>query len=82
MNLTIGLRFDPRDARLLQALVDQWKSEGINSEQIALFTRAADDARRGEPLRVLCEHPDEAHLMADGFVLYGLTRPAIEALPG
>lgn len=78
--LTVGLRFRPKDARRLQALADQWASDGVNSEGIGLFTRAAMDAALGEPLRVLCENVDEAKVMADGFVLYGITRPAIEAL--
>lgn len=78
--LTVGLRFRVKDARLLQALADEWASLGINSEGIGLFKRAADDARRGEPLRVLCQNAEEAKIMADGFVLYGVTRPAIEAL--
>jgi len=80
MAFTVGLRFRTRDANRLRELAEQWKGEGIHSEHIALFSRAADDARRGEPLRVICESPDEAQVFADGFVLYGVTRPAIEAL--
>lgn len=78
--LTVGLRFRAKDARRLQELADRWASEGTNPEGIGLFTRAAADARLGEPLRILCESAEEAKIMADGFVLYGVTRPAIEAL--
>lgn len=80
MALTIGLRFQRSDARRLQELVDDWRSSGSNSEHIALFSRAADDARRGEPMRVICESAEEALMFADGFVLYGIHRPAVEAL--
>lgn len=80
MAFTIGLRFRRGDARALQELVDRWRGEGLHSEAIALFSRAAEDARIGEPMRVICDSPEEAKIFADGFVLYGIARPAIEAL--
>lgn len=78
--LTVGLRFDRRDARVLQALVDRCMSEGIGREHTTLFRQAAGAARSGEPLLVECMAPEEAVAMADGFTLYGVRRPAVEAL--
>lgn len=77
---TVGFRFERRDARRLQDLADQWASEGQHPEHIGLFSRAASDAAIGEPMRVVCKDVQEAMVFADGFVLYGITRPAIEAL--
>ena len=77
---TVGFRFERRDAPRLRALADRWASEGLHPEHIGLFRRAAGDAAIGEPMRVICESVEEAQVFADGFVLYGITRPAIEAL--
>lgn len=80
MSLVVGLRFDPRDARRLLELVERGKSEGLFSEQIGLFDRAAEDARIGEPMLVTCDNLEEARVLAHGFSLYGVTAPTIEQL--
>jgi len=80
--LTVGLRFERNDATLLRALAERGKSEGLHVDKIGLFEKAAADAAVGEPLLVSCATIEEAYILADGFTLYGITRPTIEHLSG
>lgn len=78
----IGLRFERRDAALLRSLADRVRGGELGNEAVNVFHQAAVAAETGEPLEVICENPTEAVLMADGYVIYGVTRPAIEELAG
>lgn len=80
--IRIGLRFRPRDALLLHQLAERVRHGELGPQHVATFENAADAARTGEPLIVLCEHAEEAHLMADGYARLGVARPAIEELTG
>lgn len=61
-------------------MAEQLVSNPAAHEAVGLFRRAADAARTGEPLIVVCSHPSEVEMLADGFTFYGCARPAIEAL--
>lgn len=76
---TLGLRFNGKEAAKLSAIADQLRSAG-KSEECGLFERAADAARTGEPLIIVCHDALEAAVMAAGFVHWGIEPPAIEAL--
>lgn len=78
--LTIGLRFHRRDAGTLLRCAQWMEANGQQREDITLFALAAKAANDDEPLVVHCGTPDEAERMAAGFVLHGVTRPAIEPL--
>jgi hypothetical protein len=78
--LRIGLRFERNDARILQTLADRAKRSELGKRDVATFQLAAEAARTGEPLIVLCAFPEEAIAMADGYALYGVRRPGVEAL--
>lgn len=80
--IRIGLRFDRRDAHLLSFLTERVRCSELGSQALATFSGAASAARTGEPLIVMCDHPSEAHVMADGYVRYGVRRPAVEELTG
>lgn len=80
--LTVGLRFERSDAITLRALAERGKSEGLHVDKISLFEKAAEDAAAGEPLLVACSSIEEALILADGFTLYGITRPTVEQLSG
>jgi hypothetical protein len=55
-------------------------SEGIGTEHASLFRAAAEAARTGEPLVVVCDEPIEAELMAAAFPKWGVVAPVIEKL--
>lgn len=76
----IGLRFAPTDARRLHHLAQRARNDELGGQAVSLFNAAAKAAHTGEPLIVHCEHPLEAVEIADGFTLYGINRPAVEAL--
>lgn len=76
----IGLRFAGRQARLLEHIAAQLRSDGGERMLINLFDQAADAARTGEPLVLICDHPSEAHQTAAHFALVGCEMPAIESL--
>ena len=76
----IGLRFRKSQARTLRNLVDRMKSEGIDQDHIGLFEAAAEAARHGEPLVVICGDPMEALLMVEAFPKWGIVAPTIEEL--
>lgn len=80
--IRIGLRFDRRDAQLLSDLANRVRQGELGDQALAVFINACDAAVTGEPLIVLCEHPSEAQVMADGYTRYGVRRPAIEDLSG
>ncbi len=80
--IRIGLRFDIRDTVALYGLAERVRAKELGPAAVATFTGAAEAARTGEPLIVHCVHPSEAHVMADGYVRYGVRRPAVEELTG
>ncbi len=80
--IRVGLRFHRSDAGLLQLLADRIRARELPAHAVQTFAAAADAATTGEPLIVLCEHPSEAQVMADGYVRFGVRRPAIEDLTG
>ncbi len=80
--IRVGLRFHRRDAGVLAALADRVRARELGAQAAATFSSAALAAATGEPLIVLCDHPSEAHVMADGYVRYGVRRPAVEELTG
>lgn len=79
--IRVGLRFRRRDARRLHALAARVRNGEIVGD-VATFHSAAVSAESGEPLIVYCDHPAEAHVMADLYVRLGVTRPAVEELTG
>lgn len=78
----VGLRFHRGDAVLLELIAERVRQGDLGSHDVATFAGAADAARTGEPLIVQCENPMEAVLMADGYVRFGVRRPAVEELTG
>lgn len=78
--LRIGLRFPRSQARILRHLIRRAESEGVAAHHISLFRHAEAAARNGEPLTIHCAAHEEAVAIADGFTMYGVTRPAIEDL--
>lgn len=78
--LTIGLRFRQRDAGTLLRCAQWMEANGLQREDITLFALAAKAANDGDPLVVHCGDINEAEQMAAGFVLHGVTRPALEHL--
>lgn len=80
--IRIGLRFHRSDAKLLFALAQRVRRGELGAGHASVFEHAAEAAWTGEPLIVQCLHSSEAHVMADGYVRYGVRRPAIEELTG
>lgn len=78
--IRVGLRFRRSQVRTLEALITRAKSEGVSKDHITLFEQAQEAARTGEPMIVHCGQWSEAEQLADGFVRYGLQRPAVESL--
>lgn len=76
----IGLRFDRRDVRLLRELTRRAEQRELGQEQVQTFSSAADAARTGEPLIVICNSRLEVELMAAGYVRFGCRRPVLDAL--
>lgn len=73
-----GLRFSRSDAKLLEELAERVRLAEMGAEPVQVFAGAADAARTGEPFIVWCEHPDELKMMADGYIKWGVRRPAID----
>ncbi|HEY0644835.1 MAG TPA: hypothetical protein VGD39_15515, partial [Nocardioides sp.] len=69
-----------RDAQRLRDLAARIRAGEIPNHHASLFDSAARSAASGEPLIVRCTDPVEALQMAEGFVPYGVERPAVEAL--
>jgi hypothetical protein len=80
--IRVGLRFRRGDARVLRALAERVRAKELGAQAVATFAGAADAAATGEPLIVLCNDHTEAQVMADGYVRYGVRRPAVEELTG
>lgn len=80
--IRVGLRFDRRDSRLLRQLAARVRSGELENHHASVFDNAASAAETGEPLILECEGNAEALLMADGFPLYGVSRPVIDELAG
>lgn len=78
--LKIGLRFDRNQAPKLRELGDRIRSGQMDTHHAGVFDDAATAAENGEPLIVVCQHSDEAVMMAEGYVLYGIRRPSVEQL--
>lgn len=76
----VGLRFPRSQARTLRYLAQRAHARELGPEVTSLFDQAAGAAATGEPLIVVCSDPAEAIAMADGFTMYGVTRPAVEQL--
>lgn len=77
----IGLRFTRSQAAPLQRIADRIRAADLTGRvDITTFEAAAEAARTGEPLIVICDHPDEAIAMADAYIFWGIRRPAVEAL--
>lgn len=77
--IVIGLRFERSQGRRLRLLADRIRTGDLEGD-ITTFEQAALAAETGEPLQVHCNEPREAHLVAAGYVLHGVKRPAIEQL--
>ena len=80
--IRVGLRFRRRDVARLLACAERVRHMEIGDQHVGLWDSAADAARTGEPLIVQCGTAEEARAMADAFVAYGITRPAVEELTG
>jgi hypothetical protein len=80
--IRIGLRFQRRDAALLRRLADRVRAMELGPRDVSTFSLAADAAETGEPLIVHCEDKSEAVAMADGYTMYGVTRPVLDELTG
>jgi hypothetical protein len=78
----IGLRFARSQRRTLASLIERLRSTAPEDFDVGLFEKALESAEQGEPLIVLCSDPREVEAMADGFVRWGIKRPALEALNG
>lgn len=76
-SITLALRFDPRDAELLDRLADRVQVKDILAD-VSTFRLAAEAARNREPLRFECETADEAKLIAAGYVMHGCRPPTID----
>lgn len=76
-SITIALRFDPRDAELLDLLADRVQIKDLLAD-VSTFRLAAEAARNGEPLRFECENAAEAKLIAAGYVIHGCRPPTID----
>lgn len=79
--MNIGLRFSKSQARVLNAIAARAKTKDLKAD-VTLFEKAADSAKKGEPLIVGCNSVDEVKRMAEGFVLLGVKRPTLEELSG
>jgi hypothetical protein len=77
--LKLGLRFARSETRKLRDIATRARSEGLAID-MGLFEQAADSAETGEPLIVICDEPEDGARMADGFILWGIERPAVEEL--
>lgn len=80
--LVVGLRFPKSQARVLRNIATDLRSLQPEGVDISLFDKAAESAAAGEPLIVRCTEPQEAELIAHGFVMWGVQRPAIDAMNG
>jgi hypothetical protein len=78
--IRVGLRFRRSSARTLQNIANRIRAGELPHQAVSTFELAADAARTGEPLIVECKDPMEAHLMAAGYVRFGIAMPAIETL--
>lgn len=76
----VGRRFLKSDVPRLRELVDRCHSEGIIREHASLFEKAYEAASRNEPLHVVCETIDEARMVAQGFAIFGVLPPSVEAI--
>lgn len=79
--LRLGLRFDRRDFRLLRELAQRVRRNEIQGDA-GTFELAAQAAATGEPLIVICQTPEEAHIMAAGYARIGCRQVAVEHLSG
>lgn len=80
--IRIGLRFARKDAPLLRTLAERVRAMELGQRDAATFQLAADAAVTGEPLIVHCNDKSEALAMADGYAIYGVTRPKLDELTG
>lgn len=78
--MRLGLRFRRGQARVLGEIANRCEQIPDAHDQVTLFRSAAESARTGEPLIVECVEETEAIAMADGFTLWGASRPAVEDL--
>lgn len=76
----LGLRFRRSQARTLAAIAARLEQVPNAHDQITLFNQAAESAKTGEPLVVVCSDPVEAVVMADAFTMWGAARPTVESL--
>lgn len=77
--MKVGLRFDTKDAALLERLAERVRSHDLPG-YVEQFTQPANAARTGEPLQLQCSDVEEAHRMVALYVELGCTPPAVEAL--
>ncbi len=76
----VGLRFRRRDADALRDIAQRIRSADLQGLDVSTFEQAALAADLGEPLQVICSHPDEAIAMAELYSRLGVERPSVEAL--
>lgn len=74
-----ALRFDRDQAEPLRQLAERIKIADLTADCSA-FEQAALAAERGEPLVVTFEDEAEVLQMVAGYVLHGITQPAIDDL--
>jgi hypothetical protein len=78
--IRLGLRFEPRDRRLLRYLAGRVRQGDLAGQAANVFEQAALAAETGEPLELWCTEPIEAVHMALAYSQYGVTAPTIEEL--
>jgi hypothetical protein len=74
--ITVGLRFERRDATRLAAL------GGVPGANPVLARRVAEDAAKGEPTIITAANIDEVKQVAASFAVVGVNPPSIEVLSG
>lgn len=76
--IKVNLWFRRSQLRKLRRLADWCRAMRPKGVDVSLYDKAADSARDGDPLTVICSKPAEAELIADGFVRLGIARPRVD----
>lgn len=75
----LGLRFDPRDTKLLEAIAERIRQAELPDPE-GLFSKAAEAARNGGLMGLICENVEEGHRVAAQFVRYGVQPPTVQEI--
>ena len=76
-SITLALRFDPRDADLLDRLADRVQVRDLLAD-VSSFRLAAEAARNRDALRFECEDVADAARTAARYVALGCRPPIID----